>query len=238
MAEVNLLRHCPKTKRKLARPRSQNKANVQAAAKFEREYFDGRREEGYGGYKYDGRWVPVARDIINHFNLKPGNKILDIGCAKGFLVNDLMSVCPGLEVFGLDISRYATAHAEPEARNRIVVGTADNLPFADESFDAVISINTLHNLEGDRLKFALREIERLAPGCGYVQVDAYRTKAEREVFLGWVLTAVTFLMPNEWTDLFAEVGYTGDYNWTILDADSNWTDFNHTNRPTANKEVG
>lgn len=206
---------------------------MRAAAKFEREYFDGRREEGYGGYVYDGRWIPIARDIVNHFKLTKCSKILDIGCAKGFLVKDLMSVCPGLEVFGLDISRYATAHAEPEARDRLVVGTADALPFADDTFDAVVAINTLHNLEGSRLKTALREIERLAPGRAYVQVDAYRTEAERDVFLGWVLTAVTFLKPEEWTTLFAEVGYTGDYNWTILDPDSNWTDFNHDNQPTA-----
>jgi hypothetical protein len=99
------------------------------------------------------------------------------------------------------------------------------LPFPDRSFHAVLCINVLHNLERERCIAALEEIERLAPGRGYVQVDAYRTEAERDIFLGWVLTAVTYLKPEEWRALFAEAGYTGDYYWTILEADPEVNDF-------------
>lgn len=225
MAEVDLLRHYPRSKRKMDKPRSLDPANREAALKFGAEYFDGKREQGYGGYRYDGRWVPVARDIVVHFDLKPGNRVLDVGCAKGFLVKDLMAVCPGLQVYGLDISDYAIRRCEPEARRRLVVGTADRLPFRDGSFDVVLSINTLHNLERERLIQALREMERLAPARGYIQIDAYRNEAEREIFLGWVLTAKTFLRPQEWVALFAEAGYKGDYFWTILDPNPEWNDF-------------
>ena len=107
MAEINLLRHYPPAKRKMAAPRSVDPANRAAALKFGAEYFDGPREQGYGGYHYDGRWVPIARDIVTHFGLKPGDRVLDVGCAKGFLVKDLMGVCPGLRVYGLEISEYA-----------------------------------------------------------------------------------------------------------------------------------
>ena len=225
MAEINLLRHYPRAKRKMEKPRSLDPTNREAALKFGVEYFDGRREQGYGGYRYDGRWVPIARDIVTHFGLKSGNRVLDVGCAKGFLAKDLMAVCPGLRVYGLDISEYAIRHGEPEARGRCVVGTADRLPFPDGAFDVVLSINTLHNLERDRLIQALREIERLAPAHGYVQVDAYRNEAERDIFMGWVLTAMTFLKPKQWEALFAEAGYKGDYYWTILDPDLEWNDF-------------
>ena len=225
MAEVNLLRHYPRATRKTATPRSAEPANREAALQFGAEYFDGRREQGYGGYRYDGRWIPIASDIVGHFRLREGDRVLDVGCAKGFLVKDLMSVCAGLEAYGLDISDYALHHAEPEAAGRLVRGTADQLPFAPGAFAAVVCINVLHNLPRERCLLALREIERLAPGRGYVQVDAYRTEAEREVFLGWVLTAVTFLRPEEWRALFAEAGYTGDYYWTILDPDPSCTDF-------------
>jgi len=225
MAEINLLRHYPRGTRKMETPRSLDPANRETALKFGAEYFDGKREQGYGGYRYDGRWVPIARDIVAHFSLNPGNRVLDVGCAKGFLAKDLMAVCPGLQVYGLDISEYATRHCELEARGRMVVGTADRLPFRDRSFDVVLSINTLHNLERDRLIQALREMERLAPARGYVQLDAYRNKAERDIFMGWVLTAKTFLKPEEWTALFAEAGYKGDYYWTILDPDPEWNDF-------------
>jgi SAM-dependent methyltransferase len=225
MAEIDLLRHYPRARRKMARPRAADPANRIAALKFGAEYFDGTREQGYGGYHYDGRWVPIARDIVAHFGLEPGDRVLDVGCAKGFLVKDLTAVCPGLEVYGLDLSQYALTHAEPEAAGRLVLGTADRLPFASGSFEAVLCINVVHNLERDRCIAALREIERLAPGRGYVRVDAYRTEAERRIFLGWVRTAVTFLTPDAWRDLMAEAGYTGDYSWTILEADPEWNDF-------------
>lgn len=226
MAEIDLLRHYPRAKRKLDKPRSQDPENVRVARLFGREYFDGRREQGYGGYRYDGRWVPIARDIVDHFGLKPGMKVLDVGAAKGFLVKDLMGVCPGLEVYGIDISHYAITHCEPEARGRLAVATAEALPFPDGMFDVALSINTLHNLERPRLITALRELQRVsAPGRTYVQLDAYYNEAEREIFLGWVLTAQTFLRPEQWRELFAEAGYVGDYHWTILDPDPEWTDF-------------
>jgi len=225
MAEVDLLRHYPRARRQMAKPRSADPANRIAALKFSAEYFDGTREQGYGGYYYDGRWIPIARDIVAHFGLKPGDRVLDVGCAKGFLVKDLMAACPGLQVYGLDVSGYALSHCQPEAAGRLVLGTADQLPFSRASFQAVLCINVIHNLERDRCITALREIERLAPGRGYVRVDAYRTEAERQVFLGWVLTAVTFLTPDGWRELMAEAGYTGDYSWTVLETDPEWNNF-------------
>jgi SAM-dependent methyltransferase len=234
MAEINLLSQYPRTKRKTGKPRSLDPANREAALKFGAEYFDGTREQGYGGYHYDGRWVPIARDIAEHFRLKPGDRVLDVGCAKGFLAKDLMAVCPGLQVYGLDISEYALRHCEAEVIGRVVRGTADRLPFADGCFQAVLCINVIHNLNRERCLAALREIERLAPRRGYVQVDAYHTEAEREIFLGWVLTAVTFLKPGDWRALFAEAGYKGDYYWTILEADPEWNDFNACDPASAN----
>ena len=225
MAEVNLLRHYPRDTRKTATPRSVDPANREVALQFGAEYFDGKREQGYGGYRYDGRWIPIARDMVDYFGLKAGDRVLDVGCAKGFLVKDLGAVCPGLEVYGLDISHYALHRAEPEVAGRLVRGTADQLPFAPGSFQAVVCINVLHNLDRERCLIALREIERLAPGRGYVQVDAYRNEAEREIFMDWVLTAVTFLRPEEWRALFAEAGYTGSYYWTILDPDPERNNF-------------
>lgn len=224
-AEVDLLRRLPRQRRTLAMPRSQDPANRAVALRFGEEYFDGRREQGYGGYRYDGRWVPIARDIVAYFGLRAGHRVLDVGCAKGFLVKDLMLVCPGLQVYGLDISHYALTHCEPEAAGRLLRGTADQLPFAPRAFDVVLCINVIHNLDRPRCITALREIERLAPGRGYVRVDAYGTEAERQIFLDWVLTAVTFLTPDGWRALLAESGYTGDYSWTILDADRSWNDF-------------
>lgn len=221
MAEVNLLRALPKTTRNIRQRESGKSDDVIAVAKqFGKDYFDGSREYGYGGYRYDGRWVPVARDIVAHFSLRPGMRILDVGCAKGFLVKDLMHVCPGLEAFGVDISDYALAHCEPEAAGRLQRASADALPFPDGSFDAILSINTIHNLDREGCRRALTEITRVVrqPEKAFVQVDAFRTDAQKKLFESWCLTALTYLTPDEWVALFARAGYRGDYNWTILDA--------------------
>lgn len=218
MAEINLLSKLPATRRNIEkRKQAQTPENIAVACQFGEQYFDGPREVGYGGYRYDGRWIPIAEDIVQHFGLKPGMRVLDVGCAKGFLVHDLMKVCPGLEVFGLDISEYALMHCLPGVVGRLHLGSADKLPFPDNSFDAVVSINTIHNFDRAGAVRAVREVQRLAPGRGYVVVDAYRTPEQRELFMSWVLTAKYHDYPDAWVALFGEAGYTGDWYWTILE---------------------
>ena len=218
MGEVNLLAKLPKGKRNVnARAEAKTHEIIAVSRQYGESYFDGPRTYGYGGYRYDGRWMPVALDIINHFNLKPGDRVLDVGCAKGFLVKDLMKACPGLEAFGLDISEYALMHCEQEVVGRLHLGSADKLPFPDRSFNAVLAINTIHNLERADAMRAVQEIERLAPGRGFIQVDSYRTPEERELFLSWVLTAKFHDYPDGWIRLFKETSYTGDWYWTIVE---------------------
>jgi ubiquinone/menaquinone biosynthesis C-methylase UbiE len=218
MAEVNLLSALPRGKRNLtARAHAKTDEHIRISREYGEMYFDGPREYGYGGYRYDGRWVPVARDIVRHFGLKPGDRVLDIGCAKGFLVKDLLSVCPGLEVFGVDVSRYALMKCEPEVIGRLHSGSADDLPFPDGSFQAVLSLNTIHNLDRAGCVRALKEIQRLSGGKAFVQVDSFRTPEQKAVFEDWVLTAKFYDYPEGWISLFKEAGYTGDYYWTIIE---------------------
>jgi SAM-dependent methyltransferase len=218
MREVNLLAKLPGARRNVqARAAAKSPEVVAISRQYGEAYFDGPRDYGYGGYRYDGRWIPVAKDIVQHFGLEPGDRILDVGCAKGFLVKDLLQVCPGLEAFGLDVSEYALMHCEPEVVGRLHLGSAVALPFPDRSFQAVVSLNTVHNLDRADAIRAVREIERVAPGRGFIQVDSYRTPEQRELFLGWVLTAKFHDYPDGWRQLFSEAGYTGDYFWTIVE---------------------
>ena len=218
MAEVNLLARLPKSKRNVkAREHAKTDEHIRISREYGEMYFDGPREYGYGGYRYDGRWVPIAEDMVVHFGLKPGMRVLDVGAAKGFLVKDFMIACPGLDAFGLEISEYALKHCEPEVVGRLHLGNAVSLPFPDHSFDAVISLNTLHNLERPQLVTALQEIMRVTKdGKAFVQVDSYRNEEERAIFLDWVLTAHTHDYPDGWLKLFDEAGYTGDYFWTLI----------------------
>jgi ubiquinone/menaquinone biosynthesis C-methylase UbiE len=212
-----LLRSLPKPGKRNITSRSAGKNDevIRISKEYGELYFDGPREYGYGGYRYDGRWQPVARDIVEHFGLKPGNRVLDVGCAKGFLVKDLLAL--GIDVYGIDVSEYAMMKCEPEVVGRLHIGSADHLPFPSGSFQAVLAINTIHNLPRERCRIALSEMQRLAPGKGFVKVDSYLTPEQKQIFESWVLTAEFHGFPDEWISLFKEAGYTGDYDWTIIE---------------------
>lgn len=218
MSELDLLAKLPKPKRDLQERKTAKASNAEAmsiARLFGQQYFDGPREYGYGGYRYDGRWVPVAGDIVKFYNLQSGSRVLDVGCAKGFLVSDFMDY--EIDAFGLDISRYALKHCHSTVIGRLHLGEADLLPFPDNSFDLVLSINTLHNLPRDLLIEALKEIRRVSKGNAFIQVDSYRTPEQKQQFEDWVLTAQFHGYPDDWLEVFAEANYRGDYGWTIIE---------------------
>ena len=185
---------------------------AEVAGRFDQEYWDGDRAFGYGGYRYDGRWRPIAEKIAAHYDLRAGQRVLDVGCGKAFLLYELTQVVPGLEVAGLDISTYALENAKAEVRPFLKHGHARALPFADGSFDLVYSINTLHNLFLNDLWSAIAEIERVGKGgAKHITVEGYRTEREKVNLLYWQLTCRAFHTPAEWAWLFDKVGYTGDY---------------------------
>ena len=217
MNEINLLDRYPKTKRAVAKRLPNKEFNREIAGRFGREYFDGHRTEGYGGYQYDGRWVPVAQRFIEHWKLKAGDRVLDVGCAKGFLVKDLIDACPGLEVFGIDVSQYAIENGHPDVRDRLFVGDVRDIRFPDGFFHGVISINAIHNLESQECPRAIREIQRVSSKSAYIQVDSYRSEEERERFLNWMLTCKTHYYPAQWHEVFREAGYQGEFYFTYVD---------------------
>lgn len=219
MPKLDLLGRLPRTRRNIAaRATAKSPELVARAMRFEFDYFDGSRDYGYGGYRYDGRWVPVAQDIVAHYGLRAGQRVLDVGCAKGFLVKDLMAACPGLGVVGLDISHYALTQAEPEAQGSLVRGSCDQLPFADASFDLVIGLDVIHNLDRAGVVRSLKEFERVGRGRSYVRVDSYHTPEQKAVFVDWVLTARFHDYPEGWEAVFAEAGFRGDWTWTVIAA--------------------
>ena len=192
-------------------------ACAEVARRFDSDYWDGDRKYGYGGYSYDGRWVAVAERLAAHYHLQPGAKILDIGCGKGFLLHDLRDAVPNASVTGLDVSAYALEHAIDDVRSRVVQGTAAHLPFADDSFDLVVSINTLHNLRVAELDSALREIERVGRGAKYIVVDTFRNEREKVHLMYWQLTCQCFYTPEDWQWWFDRTGYSGDHSFVSFE---------------------
>ena len=213
--EIDLLENYPRTKRNVEERGATKTEDVRRIARqFGQEFFDGDRQYGYGGFKYFSRfWQPVIPTLQKHFGLTASSSLLDVGCAKGFMLHDLAELIPGITVSGVDVSDYAIEHAIDDVKSKVRVADARNLPFADNSFDIVIAINTIHNLERVECANALREIERVSRKGSFITVDAYRDDEEKERMFAWNLTAKTIMSVDEWVAFFEEVGYTGDYFW-------------------------
>ena len=184
------------------------------AKQWDYDYWDGDRRINYGGYRYlEGRWEKVAREMKKYYKLPKNPKILDVGCGKGFLLFDFLKVIPDAEIYGIDISEYAINNSKEEIKNHLQVGNAIKLPWPDDYFDLVYSINTFHNLHNYELDKALREFERVGKQNKYICVESYRTEEEKTNLLYWQVTCEAFCTPEEWEWWFKQTGYTGDYSF-------------------------
>lgn len=216
MSEVDLLSKYPKSKRPVdERGTTVTEEIRKVSRKFDIEYFDGDRMFGYGGYKYHPRfWTDVVKDFYNYYKMHDGFKILDVGCGKGFMIYDFLQLNSKLNIRGLEISRYAKKNAKEEVADLIDLGNAKELPYEDNSFDLIISINTIHNLNETELRDSLKEFCRVSKNS-FITVDAWRNDEEKKRMLKWNLTALTYMHINEWKVLFKEVNYDRDYYWFI-----------------------
>ena len=205
----------PQSKRNInGRLEQKTKADRDIARKFSKDFFDGNRKHGYGGYSYNERfWKDVIPDFIEYYKLDEDSKVLDIGCAKGFMLYDLKKALPKLEVRGIDISEYAISYAREGMQNYLEIGNAKKLPYSDNSFDLVISVTTLHNLNREDMKLALKEIMRVTKKDAFITLDAYSDEKEKKAMEAWNLTALTMMHTDEWKVFFEESGYCGDYYW-------------------------
>jgi len=191
---------------------------AEVARRFGRDYWDGERQYGYGGYRYDGRWRPVAERIAAHYELKAGDRLLDVGCGKGFLLYEFTQVVPGIEVAGLDISEYGIANAKEEVRPFLRVGDCRTLPYADASFDLVISLGTFHNLPIEGVFDALSEMQRVGRSVKkYFMVESFRDEREKANLLYWQLTCLSFHSPESWAWIADKAGYEGDHGFIFFE---------------------
>jgi SAM-dependent methyltransferase len=219
MPEINLLDKYPRSKRPIEdRGNLLTNEHRKIARQFGQKYFDGDRLYGYGGYSYHPRfWQETVKRFRNHYGLSENASVLDVGCAKGFMLHDFKELMPDLRIAGIDISPYALEHAMEFVKPYLQIGNAKELPFENDSFDLVISINTIHNLPPAECKQAVREVQRVSRKGSFITMDAWRTEDERIRLSKWNITALTYMHINDWKILFKETGYTGDYYWFIAE---------------------
>ena len=213
--EINLLINYPKTKRDINKRLEEKTEKHRAIAKkFEKDFFDGDRKVGYGGFNYNPKyWTKVVKDIYNYYKLKSGDRILDVGCAKGFMLYDFLKLDSKLNVFGIDISNYAIDKCIESLKGQLKTENATSLSYPDKYFDLVISINTLHNLDGENLIEAFNQITRVTKKNSYIVLDAYSNEKEKEELVNWNLTAKTIKHVDDWKNFFKKINFRGDFYW-------------------------
>lgn len=204
----------------LARMNDDKPHCMEVARQYGKEYWDGDRRYGYGGYHYDGRWKPLAEKLIARYSLTNESRILDVGCGKAHLLYELHRLLPKATLRGIDISQYGLSCAPltvDDASWRLSCGRAESLPpWRDQNFDLVLSINVLHNLKRYELQTALREIQRVGKEA-YICVESYRNGLEQFNLQCWALTCWAFYDTEEWVSAYREYGYTGDYEFIFFE---------------------
>lgn len=218
MKEKNIFNQLHRqTKRNYQERATASKPEYAALAKqFDFDYWDGKRETGYGGYRDDGRWQKIADLFIETYQLNNQSSVLDVGCGKAYLLKELKQKLPGIKIAGVDISRYALERAPELVRCDLTLSSCTRLPFADQSFDLVLSINVLHNLGLMDLMTALKEIQRVSRRHSYLCVESYRTEEEKWNLMRWQLTCEAFYRPEDWRALFDLTHYGGDYEFIFF----------------------
>ena len=207
----------PKTNRKniSANRLKLSKQKRLSLQKFGKEYFDGKRIHGYGGYYYNKKYFrKIAKSMIEHYKLNNKSKILDIGCAKGFLMHDFKFFLPRAEIKGLDISNYCKKNALESVKKNIIIGDCQKLPFSKNYFDFVVSISTIHNCNLSGIKKSLKEINRVSKKEAFIRVKAYTTLKHKKKIDDWNIVAKSNLSKKKWLSLFKKAKYTGDYNFS------------------------
>ena len=207
----------PKSNSRLESRSRPSEKDKSIASEFGLDYFDGSRAHGYGGFHYNEKfWYKTVRLFAEVFSLNSSSSVLDVGCAKGFMLVDLIKCIPGIKVYGLDISQYAIENSHYMIKDRLVVGNCTNLPFLDKTFDLVISVNTIHNLNIDLCAQAVREISRVSKENTYIVVDGWDNEEEKRDLENWVLTAQTIMSTKQWEKFFCDQEYTGKFScWKV-----------------------
>ena len=215
MREINLLKGYPSPKEpRIVSDNIRTISHRLVASKRDKRFFDGHREFGYGGFKYDGRWKKIAANIVSTYSLNQSEKILQINSEKGFLLKDLIDQNKNLKVFGTETSNYAIDNCEKEVKNSIILSLPNKLPFPDNYFDFVIGLGIVYTLSLDEAVNVIKEIIRVSKNLSFITLASYENPYDYFLFKDWTLLGTTILKKDEWKEVLLSLKYPGDYCFT------------------------
>lgn len=214
MREFDALKGYPGPKEpRLVHPKIRTIQNRIVASYRGKEFYDGDRNNGYGGLRYDGRWMPIAKNMAKEYSLNDQSAILQIGSDKGFLLHEFLQLYPAAKVRGTEISDYAIDSTMLSVKPFVRMAAFTELPFADGEFDFVVAVGPVYSLNlPDAIK-CLKEIQRVGKGKSFITLGAYETEEDFRLFRYWTLLGCTILSKQDWIAVLDHVGYTGDYKF-------------------------
>ena len=178
------------------------------------EYYDGDRLNGYGGFKYDGRWKKILPKFIKKYKLKAGSKVLDVGCKKGFLLHDLKKLVPGIKIYGIEDHIYPLKNSMKSVKKNLKFAEYFKLPYKKNFFDTVFAFHCIYRLNfGDTIK-AIKEINRVTKKNSYITLGAFNDLKGKNLYDQWGILSTSHLHVKDWKKVLSYVKYKGDYSFT------------------------
>lgn len=172
------------------------------------EFFDGTRENGYGGFVYDGRWKEVAKSFCELAELAPGSKVLQINCEKGFLLYEFQLLGMNLQLVGTESSSYALKNAVNGLDSVLMLWDTPKLPFYDQSFDLLIAIGYPYTLNLSDFVTFIAECNRTSK-ASFITLASYEKPSDYEVFRSWSLLGTLIYRKDEWKFILSKLGFRG-----------------------------
>ena len=177
-------------------------------------YYDGDRNNGYGGFNYDGRWKKIADSMTSDYNLTENSAVLQIGCEKGFLLHDFHEKFPKMKLRGAEVAEYPIEKSMPSIKEHISKTEFNKLPFQDNEFDFVVAVGVIYCLNLRDAIACIKEIQRVGKGKSFITLGAFYDDVSERLFKAWSVLGSTILHVDDWVKVLKEAGYTGDYAFT------------------------
>ena len=181
---------------------------------FGYDYFDNPKSgRGYGGYVYDGRYYETAKKIIDHYKLNPNSKILEIGCAKGYLLYEFFRL--KMDVIGYDISRYAVDNCKEELKEMIFLGGVCDINESDRIYDLAIAKEVLSHMAIDDILFTINKLQNISKNI-YLLLQTVSEKKKASDMQSWDSTYKTMMTKKNWEKVLSSCSFHGDYQFNYI----------------------